>query len=139
MKIVIDTNILVAIIGRRSPYRWIFDLLIEGKMALCVSNEILFEYREVLERKTNAQVAENIINFIDVHPASEKTEVYFKFNLIYEDPDDNKFVDCAISAQADLIVSNDSHFQVLKELNFPKVGVLTLTEFEARFKGLFVD
>jgi len=139
LKIVIDTNILVAIIGRRSPYRWIFDLLIEGKMALCVSNEILFEYREVLERKTNAQVAENIINFIDVHPASEKTEVYFKFNLIYEDPDDNKFVDCAISAQADLIVSNDSHFQVLKELNFPKVGVLTLTEFEARFKGLFVD
>ena len=132
LKIVIDTNILMAIIGRSSPYRWIFDRLITGELALCVSNEIMFEYREVLERKTSLQVAENIINFIDIHPATKKTEI--NFNLIFDDPDDNKFVDCAISAKADLILSNDSHFRVLKKTDFPKVEVLTLSEFETRYK-----
>ena len=51
MKIVLDTNILLAIIGRRSPYRWLFDCLIDGRIALCVSNEILLEYEEVLNHK----------------------------------------------------------------------------------------
>ena len=72
-KIVVDTNILIAIIGRKSPFRWIFDCIIQGKLILCVSNEILFEYREVLERKTNAEVAENVVNFIAVNPFTEKT------------------------------------------------------------------
>ena len=134
MKIVLDTNILVAIIGRRSPYRWIFDRLIDGNISLCVSTEILLEYREILERKNSAEVAENVINFIDVHPATEKTEIYFKFNLIADDPDDNKFVDCYIAANAEFIVSNDAHFQKLKQLDFPRIEVLTLKEFEERFK-----
>lgn len=72
-KIVVDTNVLIAIIGRKSPFRWIFDFIIGGKLILCVSNEILFEYREVLERKTTAAVAENVVNFIVVNPFTEKT------------------------------------------------------------------
>ena len=139
MKIVLDTNILVAIIGRRSPYRWIFDRLIDGNISLCVSTEILLEYREILERKNSAEVAENVINFIDVHPATEKTEIYFKFNLIADDPDDNKFVDCYIAANAEFIVSNDAHFQKLKQLDFPRIEVLTLKEFEERFKEEFIN
>ncbi len=128
-KIVLDTNILLAIVGRHSPYRWIFDRLIEGSLALCVSNEILLEYREVLERKANAEVAHNIINFIAVHPATEFVQIYFRFNLINDDADDNKFVDCAIASNAMCIVSNDGHFRVLKSVGFPKVPVLTLSEF----------
>ena len=139
MKIVLDTNILVAIIGRRSPYRWIFDRLIDGNISLCVSTEILLEYREILERKNSAEVAENVINFIDVHPATEKTEIYFKFNLIADDPDDNKFVDCYIAANAEFIVSNDAHFQKLKQLDFPRIEVLTLKEFEERFKEELIN
>ena len=121
--IVLDTNILVAIIGRRSPYRWIFDRLIDGSLALCVSNEILLEYLEVLERKANSEVAENVVNFITIHPATKLTQIYFRFNLIQEDEDDNKFVDCAIASNAVCIVSNDAHFRKLKSLTFPKVPV----------------
>ncbi len=134
MKIVLDTNILLAIIGRRSPYRWLFDCLIDGRIALCVSNDILLEYQEVLGRKANVEIAQNVINFIDTHPATVRTTVYFHFHLIAEDPDDNKFVDCAISANADFLVSNDAHFRRLREIEFPKVDVLSLDEFSSMFR-----
>ncbi len=101
---------------------------------MCVSNEILFEYREVLERKTNTEIAENVINFIAVNPFTEKTEIYFNFGLISQDADDNKFVDCAISANAVCLVSNDAHFQVLKTIKFPQVNILTLSEFETKYR-----
>ena len=134
LKLVIDTNIFIAIIGKKSPFRWIFDCLIEGKIVLCVSNEILFEYREILARKTTAEIAENIIEFLSISPFVEKTEIYFNFGLISVDTDDNKFVDCAITADAVCLVSNNKHFQILKTIDFPKVNILTLREFEEQYK-----
>ncbi len=134
LKIVLDTNILIAIIGRNSPFRWIFDLIIEGKIILCISNEILFEYQEILAKKTSIEVAENVVNFITINPFTEKTEIFFNFGLIRKDADDNKFVDCAIATNAICLVSNDRHFQVLKTIDFPKVIVLKLAEFEAKYK-----
>lgn len=134
-KIVLDTNVLIACIGRKSPFRWLFDQLIIGDIALCVSTSILFEYREILEQKTNAHVAENVLNFITIHPATHFTPIYFQFGLIEADPDDNKFVDCAIAAGAMCIVSNDLHFQVLKTIGFPKIGIMTLAEFEAVYRN----
>lgn len=125
-KLVIDTNIFIAIIGKKSPFRWIFDCLIQGKIKLCVSNEILFEYYEILAQKTNEEVAENVVEFLRISPSVEKTEIHFNFHLISEDEDDNKFVDCAIAANAEYLVSNDKHFQVLKTVDFPKVSVLKL-------------
>ena len=51
-------------------------------------------------------------------------------DLITQDPDDNKFVDCAIVANADYLVSEDNHFNVLKDIPFPKVNVITLEQFQ---------
>ena len=53
----------------------------------------------------------------------------YRFNLITADPDDNKFVDCAVIAGATYIVSNDRHFEELKRYEFPKVDVRKLSEF----------
>lgn len=133
-KVVLDTNILIAVIGRKSPFRWIFDCVIHGKIILCLSNDILFEYQEILARKTNQQVAENIVNFLTVSHFTEKIDIYFNFELIAADSSDNKFVDCAIAANADFLVSNDRHFQILKTLDFPKVAILNLAEFEDRYR-----
>ena len=47
-------------------------------------------------------------------------------NLITADPDDNKFVDCAVTAGATNIVSNDRHFRELERYDFPRVDVRTL-------------
>ena len=66
--------------------------------------------------------------------STEKTDIYFNFGLVLQDDDDNKFVDCAISANAICLVSNDNHFQVLKMIKFPQVNVLTLSEFEAKYR-----
>ena len=53
------------------------------------------------------------------------------FNLIKNDPDDNKFVDSAIAGNATFVVSNDSHFDILKEIDFPKLMLKSLQEFSA--------
>ena len=53
----------------------------------------------------------------------------FKFRLIEADHDDDKFVDCAFAANATYIVSDDKHFDVLKEISFPHLLVLKLKEF----------
>lgn len=64
-------------------------------------------------------------------PTVEFIEPFYRFNLITQDPDDNKFVDCAIASNATYIVSNDSHFDVLKQTDFPKLVVKRIQEFSA--------
>ncbi|MDZ7897745.1 MAG: putative toxin-antitoxin system toxin component, PIN family [Arcicella sp.] len=139
LKIVVDTNILVAIIGKKSPFRWIFDCLINGKLALCVSTEILLEYQEILEQKNGDEVAENVVNFINVSPYTHKAEIYYNFNLIINDEDDNKFVDCAVASNAICLVSNDSDLKPLLRIDFPKINLLTLFEFEKQYKNILLD
>ena len=58
-----------------------------------------------------------------------RVDARFRFNLITADVDDNKFVDCAIIANADYIVSEDSHFNILKSIPFPHVEVKRLQDF----------
>ena len=53
----------------------------------------------------------------------------FRMALITADPDDNKFVDCAFAAGADYLVSEDSHFNELRSVPFPKLNLVTLDEF----------
>ena len=57
------------------------------------------------------------------------TTVYFNWKLIYADTDDNKYVDCAIAAQADYIVTEDKHFHILKRIPFPNVQTISINEF----------
>jgi len=127
--IVLDTNCLIACIGFGSAYRSVWDSFLNNKFFLCISNEILTEYEEVLSRKTSKEVANNIIEIIINRKNTVFINPTYRFNLISIDPDDNKFVDCAIIANADYIVSNDSHFDVLKNVGFPKVNVISIRDF----------
>jgi predicted nucleic acid-binding protein len=61
---------------------------------------------------------------------AEPITVYYKWNLITADPDDNKFVDCAVSANVDFIVTNDKHFNVLKNIDFPQINVIDIDAFK---------
>ena len=60
---------------------------------------------------------------------SVKFQHIYKWNLITADPDDNKFVDCAVAANAKYIVTEDHHFNVLKTVVFPVVNVINIDEF----------
>lgn len=129
MRVVIDTNSLIVSIGRKSKYRPIFDALLSGKIRLVISNDVLSEYVEILEERTNAIVADNIGNLLSRSPDVDKIEIYFKWSVIYEDADDNKFVDCALNGNAQFIVTDDRHFNVLKDVKFPKIKVIRTKEF----------
>lgn len=129
MKIVLDTNAFLVAIPPKSQYRPIFDALLQKKFILAYSTEILLEYEEILKRKANPIVVANALELLNAMSNIDKIEVYFHWNLIETDIDDNKFVDCAIAANADYIVTNDKHFQILKTVDFPKVNIISVEEF----------
>lgn len=125
----LDTNCLLAILPSVSPYHRVWTDLLEGNICICVSNDILEEYEEILEQKTNAEIAKSVIKLILSAPNLKKVTPTYFLHIIESDPDDNKFVDCAFCGEAELIVTNDAHFDVLKTVNFPKFTVLKLQEF----------
>ncbi|TAE37577.1 MAG: putative toxin-antitoxin system toxin component, PIN family [Runella slithyformis] len=86
---------------------------------MAVSTEILDEYSEVFTEKMTAEISENLLELILKLPNTIKIEVYFRWGLITSDYDDNKFVDTAISANADFIITLDRHFKILKSIPFP--------------------
>ncbi len=90
----------------------------------------LLSYEEIISNKTNSKVAANIVNAILSRDNILFINPVYRFKLIESDPDDNKFVDCAIVANANYIVSEDSHFNVLKHISFPHINVLKLSEFD---------
>jgi uncharacterized protein len=130
VRIVIDTNVFINSIGRKSPLRWIFDGIINGEFLLCISNEIFYEYWEVLDRQTNTEIADNVANFLVTIPSVHFIEPYIKWNLITADADDNKFVDCCIAAGAECIITNDAHFNILNGISFPAVRAWSPEQFK---------
>ena len=129
MKVVLDTNILLVSIAKKSAYRLIFDSLLSNKFDLIISNDILSEYTEIIALKTNVMVATNISEMLLALSNVQKQDVFYKWNLIDADKDDNKFVDCAIAGSADYLVTNDKHFNCLKSIEFPKLCLLNLDGF----------
>lgn len=127
--VVIDTNCLLQIISRNSPYRPIWDAFLVGKFDLCVSNDILEEYQEILEQQITPTVAENLVLLILNKQNVKLVDPHFRMGVITADPDDNKFVDCAFAANADYLVSEDSHFNILCNMPFPHLNLVTLDEF----------
>lgn len=99
---------------------------------MCVNTEILNEYEEIISQKTTREIAQNIVEAIARLHTTVYQEVYIHFGLIEQDFDDNKFVDCAVAVDAEYIVTNDSHFNILKEIDWPKVAVVTIKEFASQ-------
>jgi len=127
--IVLDTNVLIMAISANNRYRTIWQCFVEGKYTLCITNEIIEEYMEVLTRNINSTVAEAIIFAILTRKNVRRLDPHMHYGLIEADLDDNKFVDCAIFANARYIVTEDHLFNVLKEIDFPHVDVVGIDEF----------
>ena len=127
-RLVLDTNSLLQCISRRSKYHDLWLSLLDGRNELCVSTEILEEYAEILERKTSPKFAELALDVISNNPYTVFITPYYHFKLIVADPDDDKFVDCAVASNAKFIVTEDSHYDVLQNLDFPGVDVIKLDE-----------
>ena len=128
MRLVLDTNSLIQCVSRRSRYHGLWLSFIDGRNQLCVTTEILNEYVEILQRETTENFASIMLEVILNNPNTLFINIFYKFNLIISDPDDNKFIDCAIAAQAKYIVTEDHHYDVLRDLEFPKVDIIGLDD-----------
>lgn len=128
-RVVLDTNCLLISLSRRGAYYTVWKEFFSEKYILCYTNEILSEYEEILSQKMGGDIAGNVIKAIISRKNTVRLDVHFRFNLIQADPDDNKFVDCAIAANASFIVSQDHHFDVLHAIDFPKVEFIGIDEF----------
>lgn len=128
LRIVLDTNVVLNALSPRLPYRSVLQNLFSGKYELCVTTEILLEYEEKITEFYSQATAVVLLDALTMSSHVQKTEIFFRFNVI-ADLDDNKFMDCAFASNAHFLVSDDKAFRVLKNLDFPKIGVLTLEEF----------
>ena len=129
-------KVVLVSVPTQSKYHPIVEALANHKYRLLLSNDIYLEYPEIIAGKASPLVVEGIINFIYKQENVEVVDVHFQWNLISVDPDDNKFCDCAIEGNADYIVTNDTHVNVLKHLDFPKLKVITAEEFLTILKAL---
>lgn len=136
MRVVIDTNQLLTCFSARSKTHWLWQAFQKQQFELCVTTEILDEYAEIFERKYSFDTAELILDILIESPNVVFIKEYFFWELIKTDPDDNKFVDCALMANADYIITNDNHFNVLKTIPFPKIEVISLEEFNSLREGI---
>ena len=136
MRIVLDTNCLIQSVSPRSKYHAVWESFVSGENRLCITNEIIEEYIEIHQKLVGYEVSEYIVKTIINSPFTEFFTPYYHFELIKADPDDNKFVDCAIVARARYVVTNDHHYDVLKEIPFPKVQIISIQDFMKVVGGL---
>lgn len=140
LNIVLDTNVLLVSISPYSQYHWILEELIAASYNLFISSEILSEYEEIIAYRYDKPIVDDLFGLLLTLPNVYKISPYFRWNLIVNDPDDNKFVDCAITGNVDCIVTHDKHFNILKRTDFPKIRVCNVNSFKNElFKTLHND
>ncbi|WP_020606098.1 putative toxin-antitoxin system toxin component, PIN family [Spirosoma spitsbergense] len=131
MTIVLDTNVLLACYSPKSRLYPIWQAFRQQRYTLCVTTDMLTEYAEILTRHATPALASLILDIILQSPNTTLITKHFFWQLITADPDDNKFADCALLANADYIVTEDRHFDVLNSVPFPTINLLRADEFLA--------
>ena len=91
LKVVIDTNSLLQILGARSSYHFLLDRFLSNQYVLCVSTEILFEYEEILKEKASPGVADLFMKVLSYSRNIIRKEPYYRFDIIKADLDDNNY------------------------------------------------
>jgi len=86
-------------------------------LTLIVSTSILLEYEEIVAQRTSPALAQNLLEALSNLRNVSRHEVRYNWRLPFADPDDQKFVDAYVAAQADYLVSNDRHFDGLAAIS----------------------
>jgi putative PIN family toxin of toxin-antitoxin system len=130
-RVVFDTNIWISgLLWRGKPYQCL--LLARARIVQHVyCQEMMAELSQKLRQVFG--FSENHIRAVlyDLRRISERVEITGELHVVPDDPDDDKFVECALVAGAPLIVSGDHHLLELGECE--GVHVLSAAEFVARF------
>ncbi len=136
LRLVLDTNIFMVSLAPQYKYHWIYQSLLAGRFELALSNEILTEYAEQIVIRYGLDRTESTLDYLLLLPNVVQISPSFFWQLIENDQDDNKFIDCYLAGQSDHIITNDRHFRGLTTYGFPPVSVLTYEAFEHEYKAL---
>ncbi|MEO8087160.1 MAG: putative toxin-antitoxin system toxin component, PIN family [Bacteroidota bacterium] len=128
-RIVLDTNVFIVSLLPHFSYYWIYENFLNGNYNLLLSTEILNEYEEQTALRYGIKKTQAQLDFLLLLPNVKHITPYFYWNLIESDASDNKFVDCAVSGNADYVVTEDKHFNVLKKIKFPHLPILNIQGF----------
>ena len=128
IRVVVDTNVFVSSFFGGNP-RKIVDLWKSGQLTLCLSRPIIDEYVEVLQRlglKNERELSELLSLFAHGFHVlfSAKTP---ELHLVKEDPDDDKFIECAVALKADFIISGDKALIAIQD--YMGISIVTPKEF----------
>lgn len=130
-KVIIDTNVLIsALIQRSYPYQIISKPFIDQKIELCISEPVMQEYYDVLNRKKFSKYPDFIVQAEKMLAMIESKAIVFspKIKLdIISDLDDNKFLELADECKANfLITGNTAHFTMK---NYQETQIISLKEY----------
>lgn len=129
MRVVLDTNVFISsFLGTGTP-RKIIDFWKEGTITICLSKEIVDEYVEVLERLglSGEKEVEEFLQLFARNFHSLFTAKTPNLEIVKNDPDDNKFFECAVALKAQFIISGDK--AVLKIKNYMGIKILSPKQF----------
>lgn len=132
LKVILDTNILISAIVFGGKPRDILKRIISGKLGFAVSKEILDEVDGVLSgKKFNypSQAVYEIRNAIE--GLGDNVVPEKRIDMIKKDPDDNRILECALTANADFIISGDSHLLELKV--FKGIQIISPADFLEKY------
>lgn len=116
LKVVIDTNVFISSFFGGVP-REIINLWKKGEIVLCLSQEIIEEYLEVLNRlglKDKKEIANLTRLFAEGYNSIFTTKTP-NIKVVDDDPDDNKFLECAVALDSKIIISGDKHLKEIKK------------------------
>jgi len=116
MRIVLDSNVLRVALGKHSRYKLICQTFVKGKYKAVVSEDILHEYEEILIEHAAPGIADLVLESFVESPDVIYQRIFYNWNAIPADPDDNKFFDAAVAGDVDFLVTNDAHFNETKKL-----------------------
>lgn len=121
MIVLIDTNVMLPLFSKKPQHAEIIQALIAGRIRLALSQSILSEYAEILIAKMGDARWARVLALLDLLARTGRliaAEPSYEFHIITDDPDDNKFTDCAITAHADYIITEDKDFAALANAGY---------------------
>ncbi len=115
MRVVIDTSTFIASFWKGKS-RTVVELWKKGEITLCASEVILKEYLNIIPRfnRLNKEAGE-LLSLLKARKNMEMVAPSKRLKVIQKDPADNKFLECAIEAKAEYIISADRHLRNLKK------------------------
>jgi putative PIN family toxin of toxin-antitoxin system len=126
----LDTNVLISAIVFGGQPRTILEMVIACKVRCVLSFAILDEVRDVLQRPRFGFTPEQAITVVDeLRGLCDILNPARRIRTIKADPDDNRILECAVQAQADTIVSGNTHLLRLKQ--FRGISIVTPADFLA--------